>query len=288
MGVDFFGQFLLRRGMISREQLLEMMALQESHNLRLDEYAIRHGFLTPEQCDSIHRKQRTDDRLFGEIAIGMGLLRRGQVEELLTRQLNDHLYLGEAIIKGGLIERNVLASELEAFQAEQKAYHIEEVQFPPGLNIDERIAVPVDLARKLFFRTAGIQVKLGRGQSHPEPPSNQLITVSILFTGNMEYAFALTLSRVKALFLAQRFMQTDEDFADEVVADALAEFCNIFCGDACSKYAQMGRSVEIAPPTFGAPGGRPTLLFPLYMPDEVGEIRIYLNQPSEGVRVRSG
>lgn len=276
MAVTFLGQFLLNRGVVNRHQLLKAIELQESGNKRFGDYAVTKGFLSQKQCDRINLEQQKKDRMFGEIAIEMGLLTQETIAEISTLQKNDHLRLGGALIKLGHLDPQRLATELAAYKEDQRAYRTDEVQFPPGREYDKGLGIPVDLSRKLFLRIAGIQVKLGEGQPNPDAPSNQMLTVAIDFKGDMAFTFVLTLPFPMALPVAKGLLQTKDDLPEEDVADALGEFSNVICGNACAKYAQAGKRVEISPPYQVNPEGVPTLLFPLHMADGRGEIRLYI------------
>ena len=275
-GVEFFGQFLLQHGTVNREQLRKALELQEAHNRKIGSYAVSEGLITHEQGEAINLKQRREDRPFCEIAIEMGLVTPSQADKLLALQRKRHLLLGAALVELGHIDSKQLEAELAAFHESQRRFQIDEVRFPPDTEPDKILAIPVELARKLFLRMVGIKVKLGRGISSLGPPSDKKLTSFLEFTGDWAFKFALTVSRDIGVHVARGFFRKKTDFTDELVADALNEFCNILCGDACALYSKMGLRINISIPTVGVPGSTPTILFPLHMPEEVAEIRIYL------------
>ena len=61
MGAMFFGQYLLSKGVISREALIDAIELQRRSNLSLTELAVRKGYLTDAQQAAIQVRYRTSD-----------------------------------------------------------------------------------------------------------------------------------------------------------------------------------------------------------------------------------
>ena len=85
MAARFFGQWLIRHGLITPEQLLAALDLQLETNKELGAFAVDLKVLTKKQADDINVKQRRTDGRFGEIAIAEGLLTAKQVDRLLER-----------------------------------------------------------------------------------------------------------------------------------------------------------------------------------------------------------
>lgn len=277
MSVKFFGQFLLERGVVSREKLMEALALQDTRNLRLGDYAIRRGLLTEAQADKVNRAQLTEDMRFGEIAVEMNFLTEQQVNELLTLQQNDYLLLGEALLEKKTVERAVLERELMAFKADQNQYLIDEVIFPPGVKDPSLLAIPVDLTAKMLNRIANVTSKIGEGTREVRPPVDRLISVSVTFSGDLHANYTLSVSKDIAKEVAIRILGDDSDIDDETVVDCLRELCNVICGNSAAKFAQAGKRVEIGPPWSGAPqleGDDKFIVFPLHVASGAVEVRI--------------
>ncbi len=278
MSVKFFGQFLLERGIVTRSHLVAAIRLQESRNLRLGDYAVRRGYLTEPQADQINQAQLTADKRFGELAIEMGLLTPEQVDELLILQQNDYILLGEALIDQNAIERSALDRELEAFKRDQTRYIIDEVVFPPGTKEPSLLAVPIDLTPKMLLRLLGIHGKLGAGESESRYPVERLVSVTISFTGSVKVDYTLSVSRDIAASVTEKIMgEPPLPGDDDVVTDSVKELANIICGNAAAKYAQLGRRVEIGPPSMGVPNIGPEkgfIFFPIHVAEGAVEVRL--------------
>ena len=90
MAVMFFGQYLVEKGVVSREVLLQAIELQESVNLSVGAVAISMGLLTEADVERINQAQRTEDLRFGDMASKLGLLNQEQFQQVLTKQKNNY------------------------------------------------------------------------------------------------------------------------------------------------------------------------------------------------------
>lgn len=252
MSVKFFGQFLLNRGIVSKEQLLEAIALQQETNRPLGAYAVQQGYLTDEQAERINQAQRGMDERFGDLAVEMRLLTAAQVQELLVRQRNDHVRVGEALTQLGHVSGEAMIRELEAFIADQSALVIDRVEFPSDTPEPALLEIPVDLTAKMLLRIAGVRTKVAPAETLRDLPDDALVTASISFSGAINSEYVLSVSRDIAVVIARR-MTGDDAVSPALIEDALKEMCNVVCGNAVGKFAQAGKRVSITPPLSGAP-----------------------------------
>ena len=68
----FFGQYLLSRGVISREVLIDTIERQRATNLSLVELAVREGWIDPPCAEGILTRYRTTDAGLEELCIEYG------------------------------------------------------------------------------------------------------------------------------------------------------------------------------------------------------------------------
>ena len=165
MPVQFFGQYLLSKSIVTPQQLLEALAYQEFETLKIGHYAVEDNYLTPAQAEQINLEQQKRDLKFGETAVAMGLLTQMQVDELLTIQRNNHVYLGEAVIAKGFASKEVIEDALRQFIQEQQRFdvditHLEQI----GIDQPEIIGIFLDLIKKLFYRMWDVHVKTEEGR----------------------------------------------------------------------------------------------------------------------------
>ncbi len=270
MGVKFFGQYLLEKKLIGREQLLDALEYQLSRNLKFGDYAVKKGYLTEEQVRSIQHEQKSLDLQFGELAVRLEFLTEGQVREILTLQKNDYIYLGEAIAEKGFLSKGAIDAELEAFRVEQEQYQVGRVTMPPETREPTVVEVIVDLSVKLLGRVAHMVVKAGT----PEVVEGLLELpgegVGISFNGGFNGLALFAFSEENARKMAAKVIGDDGASKEppEVILDALQEFVNIVGGNVVAKLGQMGKTVDISPPeVFGVSyeaAGRQLIVFPLH------------------------
>jgi len=253
MGIQFFGEFLIDRWVITRGQLIEALELQEYRNLKFGAAAIQKEYLTEEQVEKVNEQQKSQDLLFADLAVSIGFITDEQAREVLTFQKNNHLFLGEALLELGHITEDILERELAIFKEEQSRYTLEKVDMPEGISGANIVEVSVDLTRKMFNRVVGILVKVGTGiicdDSADEHLSDFHLTIAIPIEGGLKTRYILSVSSDVAVLIASCILKEDATReSEEVVEDAVKEFCNIVCGNAVAKLAQMGVQVDIAPP----------------------------------------
>ncbi len=286
MGIQFFGEFLIDRWVITRGQLIEALELQDYRNLRFGTLAIKKKYLTEQQVEKINENQKSADMGFADLSVKMGFLSPEQAQEILTYQKNNHLYLGEALLELGHITEEILERELEIFKEEQMKYALEEVVVPEGISGGEVLQVSVDFTRKMFQRVVGIPIKVGEGlflvPEKDQRRTDYHLSVVIPFEKSNNIRYVLSVSSDVAVMVASRILKEDATReSEEVVEDAVKEFANIVCGNAAAKLAQMGIIAEISPPEAHstiptAPQGMETILFPIRLAEGGMDLRFFL------------
>jgi CheY-specific phosphatase CheX len=255
MGIQFFGEFLLDRWVITRGQLLEALELQEYRNLKFGVLAVQKGYLGQEQVEAINEAQRGTDRRFGDLAVERGFLTDEQSREIITLQKNSYLFLGEALLELGHLTEDVLERELAIFREEQARYDLEAVPVPAGVQPAELIVACVDLTRKMMLRVGGMLAKAGLPmvvRAREPDASRQLdfhLTVGVSLASQPPLRYVLSVSSAVAVTIASRILKEDATRESEaLVEDAVREFCNIVCGNAVAKMSQLGRQIDMGPP----------------------------------------
>ncbi len=248
MTAKFFGQFLLERGRINREELLVAVELQRHVNVKLGTLAVDRGYMKAADVETVNKLQRTVDKKFGELAVEKGFLTDAKVEELLADQKQERLLLGEALVKKDFLTFEILAEELEAFRKDQQSVPstVSEVYArKPGAEVLEVFA---DTAAKMFTRIADETVKAG--PCFHDAASARLHDFSIRqeFLGGFKGLVVLNLTEDLLRRLASKMLEEDVADAGEDAQDGACEFLNIVSGNVCAKLSAMGKVTEIQPP----------------------------------------
>jgi CheY-specific phosphatase CheX len=298
IGIQFFGEYLIDRWIITREQLLEALAYQMERNERFGEIALRRGYLSEEQIKRVNDRQRVTDRTFGEIAVEMGLLDDKKVDDILTFQRNNNIHLGEVLLRLGFVTEDVLQRELGNYRERQNRYRMDGVDFLENTLDRELVVASVDVTRKVFLRVVGMVVKVGRAvRMAEEAEAVQLsyaVSVEVPFLSGTRAVYVLAVSQGLAQRIAKSMLGDDEDAKDAKdvkdaipVADAVAEFCNIVCGNTVAKLAKLGYDVTIAPPSTSTkipdpPAGFTAIAFPVRSTDGGAEMRFFVSEAASG------
>lgn len=249
LGGKFFGQFLLERGTISTEQLLEAANFQKLRNAKLGAIAIAMGLLTEAQVAQIHAEQRRTDKRFGDLALELNLLTSVQLDELLRVQKSRHVLFGEVLVEKGFLSRELLDAELAQFQAESRN---DEDALQDLLKTAAK-DVPVledalDVVAKMFRRLVHEEIKLqgfhqDKTRWHPYD-----LTARLAFEGEYQGTFVLSMPEGLALRIVERMLGRPFPEVNDLVLDALAEFANIVCGNICSRLSLRGIEADLHPP----------------------------------------
>jgi CheY-specific phosphatase CheX len=291
MGIQFFGEFLIDRWVITRGQLLEALELQEYRNTKFGELAVQNGLLSKEQVQQVNEGQRSQDMRFGDLAMQMGLLDENQVRQVLTMQKNNYLYLGESLLELGHVTDDILERELAIFEEEQARFAQEIVPVPEGVLGADLVAACADLTRKLMLRVVGLMIKLGDATLVPGAPGEEEVRredfhliVSLPLISDVPVRYVLAASSSVSVAIASKIIGEDATReTEEMVEDAVGEFCNIVCGNVAARMAQKGVEVEIGPPEthtgFPEPEeGRLVVRYPIKVADGFLDMR-FLVQP---------
>lgn len=103
MYTQFFGNYLLSNGYVTKEQLFSAMQREATQRMKLGTLAIHAGYMTASQVDETVIQQTHQDRKFGELAVERGYLTDDQVLSLLKQQNPSYLSLGQVLLDDGII-----------------------------------------------------------------------------------------------------------------------------------------------------------------------------------------
>lgn len=279
MAVKFFGQFLVERGAVSPEKLLEAIDLQDRANLKFGEVAMSLGLLGAAEVDRVHDAQRSEDLRFGDMAVKLGLLAPEQMQQIITWQKNNHLYIGEALVKVGALAADRVTALLEEFKIDQAPYLAGQVVIPAGVSNPRVWEMAADLTFKMLTRVANLSFRPGPCESTQTLDAKHL-AVSMDFTGSLRGRYLLSVSLGVQQAIARAILKESDVTGEskEVLDDTVMEFINIVCGNIAAKGAQMGQTMEIDPPLIFAENNQQVsvppefiaLNFPLYFADGEG------------------
>lgn len=117
---QFFGNFLLSKGIVTTEQLLKAIKEQHTRHLKVGTLAIHNGYMTASEVDEIIIQQTHVDKRFGELAIEKGYLSEEQLATLLQAQTPDYILLGQILVENEVINNTQFEELITTYKEENK------------------------------------------------------------------------------------------------------------------------------------------------------------------------
>jgi CheY-specific phosphatase CheX/mannitol/fructose-specific phosphotransferase system IIA component len=272
MAVKFFGQFLVEKGIVSREALLKAIELQEQKNLKLGEMAVAMGYVTQDEITRAHQAQLSRDMKLGDLLVQIGILTLTQLNEIITRQKNNHLYIGEALVLVGALSNEQLQQHLDDFKADQAPYISDRAELPGGITNPEVWEMAADLTYKMITRVLGLPFRAGKCQTITTVAPN-FIMAAMDLSGDVDGRYIISVSQELQKSVAKAILSEPsvDNEPPEVLEDTVMEFVNVVCGNIAAKASQAGKIVNINPPVtirpdasgLAVPAGHTGLCFPV-------------------------
>jgi CheY-specific phosphatase CheX len=288
MAVKFFGHFLVKKGVVSREAILAAFDIQEQKNLKLGEMAVSMGYITQSDIDLTHNAQFFRDMKLGDLLVEMGIMNINQLNEVITRQKETHLYIGEALVLVGFLTREQLQHHLNEFKLDQAPYVSDRIELPAGIANSKIWETAADLTYKMITRVLDLQFRTERGHIVTTLRSN-LMMAALDLSGDVEARFILSVSAGVQKMVAKAILHEEsvENETTEILEDTVMEFVNVVCGNIAAKSSQMGQLINISPPVtihppaagIPVPDGHIALCFPIHVGDgEKMELLLLIRQ----------
>ena len=233
---QFFGQFLLQKGLLNAQQLCRLFQDESSVRVKLGVLAVDKSWMTAVQVQEIHDSQKAADKRFGDLAIEKGYLTEAQVEELLQTQRSGHLSLSQAILDQGMLSLAELTPVLELYKREagsnpdgdQYDYLAERCLAELG-QTDDLSAKYIGLFMRNIIRSLQVQPVLEKAVAFDGTIQGRFISQQL----QLQYHNLLTglaLSDESIIQIASLYSREQLTAVDELALDAAAEFLNLHNG----------------------------------------------------------
>ena len=283
MGIKFFGQFLIEKKLITKEDLQKAVVLTRKSNLLFGETARSMGLISHADVERVHAAQRKEDLNFGDLCVKMGLLTEEQMKQVAEVQKKNRLRLGDALVTLGCITAGDLPALLTEYDADQAPYYTATTPPRPMVPNEDLWELYADRAYNMFTRVTKLDFKPDQRSVVEGVDPNDTV-VAMRMTGDAPCCFVLSVSADIRDAIA-RTMMREEDISSEpreVLVDAVREFVSIICGSIASKCAQMGRKTDYKSAVvldvqdrFCPSSESKALLFPLHVAEGRAEIAIF-------------
>lgn len=283
MGSKFFGEFLIEKKVVTKEQLLKAVALARKANLLFGETARTMGLISHVDVERVHAAQRKEDLNFGDLCVKMGLLTMEEMKRVAEVQKKNRLHMGDALVTLNYIKAEDLPKLLAEYDVDQAPYYEPKALPSPTVPNEDLWVLYADHAYNMFTRVIGLPFKPDQRSVVDGIDSNDTV-VAMRMTGDAPCWFVLSVSANIRDVIA-RTMMREEDISSEpreVLVDAVREFVNVICGSIASKVTQMGRKIDYknaevldVQDRFCPSSESKALLFPLHVAEGRAEIAIF-------------
>ena len=256
MAASFFGEFLLKKGLINQAALDEVLEVQRRSNIMLGQIAVYTGMLSEVDADRINLRQQITNKRFGEIARELGIFDQSQVDELLLKQQKQRKYFGELLVEMGYLNKPQLEEQLAAHDREQKQayqYMLDSIDQHP---LADYLTAAMNTSNRLFLRFLHAQSKFAQllDTSKNLPSMEVACQINIEAQSKDERATAITFAAnagtticIASKFTHQQILDCDLEFS----LDAFGEFLNIVVGHmgedifACASRPRSGAKLNV-------------------------------------------
>lgn len=176
------GELLIESNLVSEQQLLAALAIQENNRKPIGEILVEQGYLTKEKLESVLAKQ-TGSKL-GEILISNKIINFNQLQKALDMQEMEMRSLGDILIELNYVNENDL---LEALS---KQYQLERIILSQyNINPTAFSKVPVDVLK--HYTVIPIDIKDGFFVVATSDPENVLAVSDLSFISGMHVKLVL-------------------------------------------------------------------------------------------------
>lgn len=249
MSAKFFGQYLLEKGRITSQQLVDALEYQKSITAPIGALALDQGLLTVDQIKLILGRQLKSEKRFGELAVSLGLLTQARVDELLQTQSSHKLLLGEALMVKGYISVETLERELKEYKKEEDKLSTQLNATFNTIGNKQIVKTFTDLMVMMFNNFGQQDIKVEQCEMGKENIRLFRWVISQKIAGeNVEFNCLLSVPPKLLLQMASTMLDENISTADELALDATKEFVNIANGNACAKLSENGVALTMLPP----------------------------------------
>lgn len=264
MNVKYFGQYLLEKGYINKDQLLEGIKYQKAINLKIGVLAIDKGFMTALQVNEIVDLQKVANKQFGVLAIQKKYITNEQIEELLSIQKSDRIYLGEALLEKGFVSLEQLEKYLREYKKDQQKADSEINSALSSLNpkYSSLVKTTVQIFQDLLVRMVDETGKVSNcSEKTTGTPANHYFVFQKIF-GDTNCIIGIGLRDSTLCYISSQIFKKEIPVPDAYSEDGVKEFVNIGVGHLCAALSNEGIITETAPPIcLRYPDFKPDLIY---------------------------
>ena len=252
------GAYLVEQGILTKNQLAQVYAKQESVRAKLGVIAVAEKMITIAQAEHVNMLQASMDKRFGDIAVEKGYLTDTQVQRLLGLQGNTYLTFLQSAVDMGF----QTMAQLESIEADyQKINGFTESDMAALKTGDVEKAVPIfiDNADPVFGRMLAMGIKnmyrlvdnhVYVGKAYTSRVLQDEVLGYQKFHGDQQAVVAISgkyedVRKMAVAYTKEEFIETRED-----ALDAVCELINCINGLYATELSRNDSKIELEPPNF--------------------------------------
>jgi len=266
---QLFGNYLVKAGMLSLDQLERAFETQKKVRVKLGLIAVTEKLMTLEQSEEVNRLQAVMDKRFGDIAVEKGYLTDEQVSRLLGLQGNQYLTFAQAVTDNGFMTLKEFESAFNDYQR-ALAFTLTDMEalksgdsdrivplFLPG-DCEEIQVEHILVAVRTILRLIDNDAYVGRASWISSVQSKGVAFQCL--AGDSKAALGFIGDEEALIAVAEAFAHEEFNKVDLDSLDSVAEFINCINGMFATKIASK-LFVDMLPPiyreeTVNVTGGR--------------------------------
>lgn len=255
----FFGQYLLSKGVIDRDALIDAIEHQRLSNLSLPELAVREGFFDERLAKKILTRYRTSEAGIDELCREIGKLDQQQIDRLKEIQDSDWVRIGAALVDGGHLTQSEMEAHLKGFlEHDRSADHQLEMDYRSCPD-PETVKTCIELSAFHLGRIVDRPVKLQSLDFHDGSLRSGWQRYGQKLAGDRDLFVVIDVGDKLAAEIATRFLGIEVEQGSETATDAVCEFVNVIGGNACTRLEMFGYTLRPDPP-FSFDGVEPSVM----------------------------
>ena len=253
MNTKLFGQFLLEKGYVTREQLLDGIAEQRASTATLGDLAVATGMLSVRDVDAIGLRQLAEDEPFSQAAVNLGLLTEAQLADLLHPHSAERLLLGQILLSFGYIDEETLREALDAHSTESSEDDSDLVRHFKGSELAGIGAMCISVLRSVFKEAVGAPVSFQPVPAVKAVSVGQSVWSQAIKHGPDEFILALQIAAEEACTIASAVLDMPMEHFNDLAQDATCEFLNMVTGHVAANLQGPELETSAKPPVVERP-----------------------------------
>ena len=252
------GAFMVERGLMTKNQLDQVIKAQESNRAKLGVVAVSEKLMTIAQAEQVNALQASMDMRFGDIAVEKGYLTDAQVERLLKLQGNSYMAFVQAVVDLGILPMEKIPEIEKEYETYVGATAIDMVELKTD-NIDNIVPLFLhtgnktyksifSMAIKALYRLVDTHVYIGK--TYTVDTVREEVIGYQHFHGDVSGVLAISgkyenIKKMAIAYTKEEFIETRED-----ALDAICELINCINGLYATEESKKEVKLELNPPDF--------------------------------------